>query len=186
MKNKKIFMYLIIIVLILFVLWIGILIIKNKNNQKKWVGDDYTPEEEISMEQLRKTNINLYFYDEKEQILKAEIKQIDSKELLIEPEKKLIQFLIEGPKNNNLKRLIPEETKILGYEKNGDLLIINFSNEFINEEIKGKELEKNIIQSILKTASQLNEINRIKILIDGEENKSFYDNEINFSEIFIN
>ena len=63
MKNKKILMYIIIIVLILFILAMGFLVINNHKKDKNNVIEEYTPEQEITDEQLRQTNVTLYFYD---------------------------------------------------------------------------------------------------------------------------
>ena len=97
----------------------------------------------------------------------TEIRQIDSKKLLNNPEKQLIEYLIAGPENNNLKKLIPENTKIINIELIKDNLCINFSKEF-NTDLNKENIEL-IKKSILKTVSQLNEINSIKVLIENEE-----------------
>jgi len=166
MKNKKIIMYVAIIILILFIVGIGFLMINNNDNNNNNIIQEYTPAQEITDEQLRKTNIMLYFYDSINQKLVAEIRQIDSKELLENPEKKLIEYLIEGPKESELLKLIPEGTELINLELYNDILFINFSKEFILNE----NIDKNIIiESILKTVTQLNEINEIKILIEGKE-----------------
>ena len=163
MKTKKIIMYIAIIILILFIVGIGFLMIKNNDDN---IVQEYTPAQEITDEQLRKTNIMLYFYDGVNQKLVAEIRQIDSKELLKNPEKKLIEYLIEGPKKSELLGLIPQGTKLINVELYNDTLFINFSKEFILNE----NIDKNIIiESILKTVTQLNEIEKIKILIEGKE-----------------
>lgn len=183
MKNKKIFMYIIIILLILFILWIGIILVKNNNTD---TNEEFIPEQEITEEQLRSTNIILYFSNLNTGELETEIRKIDSKKLLENPEKQLITYLIDGPKNGNLVRLIPENTKLISAEIEKEILIINFSEDFIENQNLGKEQEEKIIKSILKTVTQLNEINGIKILINGEENKKFPDNELNFENIFFN
>ena len=66
------------------------------------------------------------------------------------------------------------------------ILYINFSEDFIKEENMGFEREKNIVDSILKTVIQLNEVEGIKILINGEDGKEFADGEFNFKEIIYN
>ena len=183
MKNKKILMYSGIILLILFILVMGILVIKNHKKEEKQIIEEYTPQEEITDEQLRETNITLYFYDDSIKDIATEIRQIDSKQLLEKPEKQLIEFLIEGPTDENLTKLIPDNTKLLNTEIKKDILYIDFSEEFINGNL-GMEQEKLIIDSILKTVSQLTEINGIKILINGQENQKFPDSELNFENIF--
>lgn len=183
MKNKKILMYSGIILLILFILVMGILVIKNHKKEEKQIIEEYTPQEEITDEQLRETNITLYFYDDSIKDIATEIRQIDSKQLLEKPEKQLIEFLIEGPTDEILTKLIPDNTKLLNTEIKKDILYIDFSEEFINGNL-GMEQEKLIIDSILKTVSQLTEINGIKILINGQENQKFPDSELNFENIF--
>ena len=165
MKNKKIIMYLIILIIILFIIGIGFVIIyNNKNNNKKI--NEYVPVKEITEEQLRQTNIVLYFYDNNKNILGSEIRKIDVINLIKNPEKYLIKLLIEGPKNNELIKLIPEGTSVINTEIKEGILYINFSDEFI----KNKKFEKEIIiESINKTLSELNEINKIKILVNGKE-----------------
>lgn len=183
MKNKKIIMYSGIIILILFIVGIGILVINNHKKEENIIIEEYTPQEEITDEQLRQTNVTLYFYDDSINDLATEIIKIDSKKLLEKPEKQLIEFLIEGPKDENLTKLIPENTKLLNTEIKKDILYIDFSEEFIDVDA-GMEQEKLIIDSILKTVSQLTEINGIKILINGQENQKFKDSELNFENIF--
>ena len=113
MKKKIICIFLILILLVI----LGFFIYKNfivKNDTKEEI-QDYTPQEEISEQQLRETKINSVFLE-------------------------------------------------------GDILKIDFSNEFLNSDNLN-----NSANSILNTVTQLNEINGIKILINGEENKNFKD-----------
>ena len=69
-------------------------------------------------------------------------------------------------------------------ELKGDTLNIDFSHEFIDNAPEGKDAENKIMETIVKTVTELNEVNSVKILIDGEENKCFKDNEINFEKTF--
>lgn len=155
--NKKLFMYLIIILLIIIFLFVSWFAIKNHKNNKKI--NEYIPEEEISTKQLRMTNISLFFLNEENGEIGEEIRQIDSKELLNNPEEKLINYLIEGPKNEKLKKIIPENIKLINIEKNNGILLIEFS-----ENISNLENYEKIKKAIIQTVSQLNEINNIKII----------------------
>ena len=155
--NKKLFMYLIIILLIIIFLFVGWFAIKNHKNNKKI--NEYIPEEEISTKQLRMTNISLFFLNEENGEIGEEIRQIDSKELLNNPEEKLINYLIEGPKNEKLKKIIPENIKLINIEKNNGILLIEFS-----ENISNLENYEKIKKAIIQTVSQLNEINNIKLI----------------------
>ena len=104
--------------------------------------------------------------------------------LLENPEKQIIKFLIEGPTNESLTKLIPEGTKLINTQVSKGVLYIDFSEDFINVQNLGKEEEEKIIKSIVCTVTQINEINGIKILINGEENKEFLDGGVNFKELF--
>ena len=181
MKNKKIFMYLIILILILIILFIGYLIYKN-NNKNKTTYVEYIPEEEITDKQLRTTIITLYFVDKNNLTITPEARQIDAKELLDNAPLKLINLLIEGPKSENLIKIIPENTKINNAEIIGNVVCLDFSEDFIMEQNLGEEKEKLIIESIVKTVTELKEINKVKILINGEENKEFPDKGVTFNE----
>lgn len=163
MKNRKIIMYSIIILLIIFIIIIGYIVINNRKNKSIY---EFIPFEEISEEQLRKTNISLYFENKENKEIDKEIVQIDSKELLNKPEEKLLNLLLKGPQNNNLNKLIPNETKIIKTRIEKGILYITFSNEF-NEINNFTEVErKKTINSIKMTLTQLSEINDIKIEIN--------------------
>ena len=168
MKKKIICIFLILILLII----LGFFIYKNfivKNNTNEEI-QDYTPQEEISEQQLRETVVTLYFSDKENKNLIPEARKIDANNLIKNPYEYLINLLIDGPKNENLIKSIPEGTKINSVFLEGDILKIDFSNEFLNSENLN-----NSANSILNTVTQLNEINGIKILINGEENKNFKD-----------
>lgn len=153
-----------------------------KNKEEKNKITEYIPQEEISEEQMRQTIISLYFKNENGLIPEARL--IDVKELINNPYEKIINMLIEGPKNENLQKTIPEGTKINKIEKQGENLIIDFSEEFILNHNGGEKEEKITIQSIVNTVTELTEINGVKILIKGEENKEFKDGKIKFNQVF--
>lgn len=168
----------IIIIISAIIVWVCFYINNNKTEEMT----EYTPQEEISQEQLRQTMLTLYFINENNIV--PEIRLIDVKELIDNPYEKIINLLIQGPKNENFEIAIPKETKINKIQKDGDILIIDFSTEFINEFIGGEIKEKLVIQSLVKTLTELTEINGIKILINGEDGKKFKDGTIDFDKIF--
>lgn len=143
---------------------------------------EYTPQEEISDEQMRQTMVSLYFKSGEEIVPEARL--IDVKELLENPYKEILEMLIEGPKNSSLEKTIPEGTKINKIQKQADILIIDFSEEFIKNHKNGEIQEKITVNSIVNTITELTEINGVKITINGEENKSFNDEKIRFNKVF--
>ena len=183
MKSKKIVMYFIIVFIVLFLLFVGYFIY-NKINKKNKIISEYIPEEEISQTNLRKTIVNLYFLNSDNYELQIETREIDAKKLINNPYEILIYYLMEGPKNKKLLKIIPENTRINNIQKNGDILYLDFSEGFIEEQFLGKEQEELIVKSIVNTLTELTEVNKIKILINGEENKGFPDGELNFNKIF--
>ena len=111
-------------------------------------------------------------------------RMIDAKLLLTDPYTTLISLLSETPKSDKLQSVIPEGTKVLNIELKEDIIYLDLSKEFIDNHNGGLQNEKATIYSIVNTLTELNEINNIKFLINGEENKAFNDNEINFRDVF--
>lgn len=171
MKKKTIISIIIFIIIILGIYFIY------KNIEIKKVEDeyqDYTPEEEISDSQTRQTKIILYFENIETGELETEIKLIDANLLIKNPYKELIDLLIKGPQSSNLKKLIPDGTRLNDVNIEKNCASINFSEEFLNYENEEKKLK--IINSIVNTLTNLKEINSVSFLINGEKNEKL--NEI--------
>ena len=180
--NKKIIAIIIVIAIIIGIgVWYFFFHAKNSEN----AANEIIPEEEISEEQMRQTIVSLYFYNSEINSLVPEGRLIDAKELIENPYNKLIELLMQGPNNAELSKTIPEGTKVNKIELKGDILYIDFSKEFIDNHEGGEDKEKATIYSIVNTMTNLTEVNSVKILIDGEENKAFNDNKIKFNEPFV-
>ena len=165
MNRKKIFIFLlffIIIGVIIYLIFNNISI--TKSTDKDFV--NYTPQQEISDEQLRQTSISLFFLEKNSGNLKSESKTIDSNKLLDNPYKFIIQNLLDGPTSTELQSVFPENTKIIDATLSGNCVILNFSEELLNYQDDTQKY--NIINSILNTITQLTEVNSIKILINNE------------------
>ena len=180
--SKKIILS-IIIVLILVGVGIWYFFFYNQNTQSE--ENQIIPEEEISEDQMRQTIVSLYFYNNDTKSLASEGRLIDVKELLENPYKRLMELLTEGPQNTNLSKTIPDGTKVNKAEIKGDILYLDLSKEFIENHAGGEEAESATIYSIVNSMTNLTEVNAVKILIDGEENKSFKDNKIKFDDPFV-
>lgn len=179
MKKK-----LIIIVSAVIIILVGIMIYFYLTKEKA-VSVEYQPEEEITNEQMRQTIVSLYYKNKETKELMPEGRVIDSKELLENPYKKLVELLIEAPKNDKLESAIPEGTKVNNAKIEGDIVYLDLSKEFIENHAGGQEEESLTIYSIVNTLTELTEVNSVKILIDGKEDESFKDGKINFSEPFL-
>lgn len=178
---KKVFKLIILIAVIFLIVGITVAIVKNKQNKIT----EYKPQEEISEDQSRQSMVSLYFLNKNTKKLEPEARLIDVKELINNPYEKLINLLIEGPKNENHEKTIPEGTKLLSAKLSGETVTLDFSEEFVANHKGGKEDEQGTIESIVNTLTELTEVNSIKILIAGQENQCFKDEQIMFDKNFI-
>ncbi len=170
-KIKIIFSFLIIIIGVG-----GFFIVKNvkENNEENYdIGQEYTPEAELSEEQDKQTIVSLFFLDKENNKLTPEARTIDAKELITMPCERLMELLIEGPKNEKLVNVLPKGTKILKTYTEGDCLTIDFTKDFLNYDMEKENAKENLINSIVNTMTQLTEINKVKFLIEGQENEQF-------------
>lgn len=132
--------------------------------------EEYTPQEEISEEQYRETIVNLYFLNKDSKELMGEAIAIDAKTLATNPYKKLIELLLQGPKNEKLERIIPEGTTVYDASIEAGCVVINFSKEILNFG-EDKVFKNNIVNSIYQTLAELTEVTSIRFLVEGEENQ---------------
>ena len=175
--NKKTLIIIIILIIAIaitvFLLW--------KNKDKNAENNVIQPQEETTDEQMRTALVTLYYVNKETKELTPEGRMIDVKNLLTDPYETLVNLLIEQPKNEKLQSAIPNETKVLGAELKGDVVYLDLSNEFIENNSKKK---KTIINAIVNTLTELNEVNGVKILINGQENKEFKGGKVNFKDTF--
>ena len=173
-------MILVVLMITLIAVFTYLVIVNSESEQ-----NEYVPEEEISDTDLRNTIITLYFENNENGEVQTEARLVDSKDLLNDPYTYLVNLLIEGPKNAGLRKNIPEGTKLNSTTLLGECLTLDFSKEFI-ENAKGDALQKsNIIYAIVNTVTELKEVSRVKILIEGQESDGFDDVGISFKEEFV-
>ena len=171
MKNKKIILiFLILIIIVIVGGYFGIKYAKQKQEKGGTLVEEYVPEEEITEEQLRQTIVSLYFPNKETNEITPEARLIEINEILNTPYEKLINLLIEGPKNEKNKKIIPENTKVLKTYMENDSLVIDFSKEFLNYHKEEKDI---MIKCLVNTLTELTEVNSVKILIDSQENPDF-------------
>lgn len=171
MKNKRIII--IFLIIILCIALSGYFIINYlKEKQASTQIEEYTPQEEITEEQMRETMVSLYFYDNEAGELKKESRLIDAVELIEDPYTKLVQMLIDGPKNSSLSSLMPENVKVYSTELNNNCVTVNMSSEFLNY-TEDEDLKYKMIYSIVNTLTELTEVETVKFLVEGKENAEF-------------
>ena len=166
-KNKK---KITIIVTIILIFLGGYIIYRNvsiENNTEDY--QDYTPQEEISDQQLRQTKILLYFPNSETGEIESEIKIVDANTLIKNPCKELITLLLKGPQSTTLQKIIPEGTVLNDVKLENSCAIVDVSSEILKYE--NEENKMKMINSIVNTLTNLKEVNYIKFLIDGQQNE---------------
>ncbi|MBR3614446.1 MAG: GerMN domain-containing protein [Clostridia bacterium] len=168
----------IILLIIAVIAIIGIFIVLNVN-----IETEYVPESEVSETEFRNTIVTLYFQDGETKELVKENRLIDSKNLLKDPYKELLNLLMTGPENEGYKKCIPDGTEIIDVAYENETVIINFSKEFV--ENNGEEKQKyNSVYSIVNTLTELNEVSKIKFIVDGKEIDGFTGIGLDFKQVF--
>lgn len=185
MENTKLKKILIITIIISIIIVIIFFILKNNLEQTNTEITEYTPQEELTEEQTRQTMVTLYYENKETKALMPEARLIDARLLSKNPYLTLINMLIQEPKSDKLQSAIPEGTKINKTELKGDVVYVDLSIEFIQNQEQNIEQQSLSIYSIVNTLTELTEVNAIKILIDGKEDTSFPNNGMSLKEIFI-
>ncbi len=119
----------------------------------------------INSEENKQTEISLYFMKitENEFSMEKEIREIEKP---VTAEKIGVE-LLKGPESEDLKRVIPEKTKILGVDINDNTAYVNFSSEILHGNY-GSSLESMVLSTIIWTFTELPEADSVQILIEGE------------------
>lgn len=82
-----------------------------------------------------------------------------------------MELLIGGPESEKLERIIPEDTILLGSTKEDDCITLNLSSAI--QKLEKEEQRQNLIQTIVNTLTELTEVNKVKILVEGQECKEY-------------
>ena len=84
-------------------------------------------------------------------------------------EEAAILALMEGPQTEGLTPSIPEGTELLDFHMDGKVAVIDFSEEIRTNHAGGSTGEMTTIFSIADTMGGLPTVERVKILIQGQE-----------------
>lgn len=182
--RKKIILGILLVIILGIV---GYLVVINVffNDEAEVISNEYTPEVEISDDELRTTIVTLYFVDTESGSIASEARLMDSKELLLDPYKTLVEILIEGPKDSSLSTIIPAETKVLSATLSGNCVTLDLSQEFIDNAPQDSIQKSNMIYTIVNTLTELKEVDSVKFLINGEQISGFENDGINLTGEFV-
>ncbi|RCX16917.1 sporulation and spore germination protein [Anaerobacterium chartisolvens] len=129
-----------------------------------------------SADEQRKT-ATLYFGSENADALVPEEREILVKGGETE-EKVLFEELQKGPSGRGLPSPIPEGTRLLSASTEGDTCTIDLSREFIDNHPGGSAGELMTIYSIVNTMTQLDNVKKVRFLIEGEKRDIFIHSEL--------
>ncbi|SHI50998.1 Sporulation and spore germination [Geosporobacter subterraneus DSM 17957] len=115
-----------------------------------------------------KYEMNLYFGSPDYKQLVIEKRIIVSEEL--SEEKVIVEELIKGPRNKVLRASIPPETRLLSVNTTEGICYVNLSNEFLNTYRWSQQMNEAItIWSIVNSLTELNEVQGVQILVEGNK-----------------
>ncbi len=122
----------------------------------------------ISPENTEEREVILYFADEEELELVKEVRTIEFKQSQ-SIETNIVEQLIQGPEEEGHYRTIPEETKIRNIKTEGGICYVDLSSEFVTKNTGGSSAEYFAIYSIVNSLTELEEVNKVQFLIEGEK-----------------
>jgi len=144
--------------------------------------DELRPASSIVMNEEQAVSLNdkvpirLYFANDDNTKLVLEVRYIpisEAKKSVNNLAAIIVNELISGSKEGR-KATIPEGTKLLSPVKiEAGVATVNFSKEFRDNHPGGKAAEQITIFSVVNSLTELKEIQKVKFLIDGKEEKEY-------------
>ena len=157
---------------------------KNIDEDNNGSDDEFNPSSGLALsseeanELNNKVRIITYFVNEDCTKLEGEIKYMDLKDAKQSIENiagTIVTELLKGPSSGAKgKKIIPDGTKMLGpVTIAGSLAVIDLSKEFIDKSSDVKKEIEMSIYSLVNSVTEIKELDRVKILIDGKEISTF-------------
>lgn len=122
---------------------------------------------------LPKTNITLYFANKTGDQLVPEKESVHSS-ATTSVEKLIVERLLEGPRNSDLLGTIPSGTKLINVSLADGICYVNLDDGFLNQNYKIKE--EIVIYSIVDSLTELPEVNKVQISVNGNSSMNYRDN----------
>lgn len=161
----------------------GELIVNSEGEELKTLSrDNVVNNPIINPEKTNRRTVMLYFSDENADVLKAEERSIEVKQSLT-LEYQIVEQLILGPTTEGLYATVPSETKIRDIKTEDGICYVNLSSEFVTKHSGGSSGEVMTIYSIVNSLTELNTVNKVQFLIEGEKVNEFK-GHLDFSKTF--
>jgi len=111
----------------------------------------------------------VYFSTKDANYLRLEEREIDQdKDLYLQ----IFEELKAGPESSELGGTIPDGSQLLEYEIEGELIVLNFNRALKDNHWGGSAGELLTVYSIVNSYTALDQIQKVRILIEGEEVES--------------
>lgn len=144
--------------------------------------EDALIENELSAEDIIQPNyevteyekqLTLYYSDDSNSFLEEE-----NHLLTIGQDRQLVEYIIDelvrGPKNDNLRETLPKGTEVLSIEVKKNLCIVNLSDEFLLNKPMTAAGERVAVYSIVNSITEITGIEAVQIIADGEKIDKYY------------
>ncbi|WP_051533820.1 GerMN domain-containing protein [Desulfitibacter alkalitolerans] len=115
-----------------------------------------------------KLEVALYFSDWQAQHVIPEFREIDNDNANLA--ERVVKEFLKGPEQPHLYRTFPEDARVLSVEVKGDTVYVNFQSG-IN--IPGSAGEGAAIRSLFLTLTDLPDIEKVQVLVEGRSDVSF-------------
>ena len=130
-----------------------------------------TPKINEELSYIKYNEMPVFLLDNNNYVAKSTIIK-ENNEIEKNIEEIIMALTINSKKSNYIKNgfhpIIPENTKLIDYVLDNDTLTLNFSKEFLNI---NKELEEKLLEALTYSLTEIKNIKKIKILVDGEQLK---------------
>lgn len=129
-----------------------------------------TPEDFVFLVQnddASEITVNLYFSDQSNRYL-----LLDSRSVHLEDAETLplviLNELLEGPSESNLKSVMPVGTKVIDVQLNDNICLVDFSTQFFDRRPETALEEHQVIYSVVNTLTELENVEAVQFLVEGQ------------------
>lgn len=123
----------------------------------------HTPEQKI-----QSTEVKVYYPDESG----TKLVPVETKIQFVDESEKYsaaLSELMQKPKDKNLTTVFPSHAKVKSVTREGDTAVVDFDGSIVKGFVGGSTGEEFLVNSVVDTLTEFNEIKQVKFLIDGEE-----------------
>ena len=134
-----------------------------ENKPEKPAQPTNTPEQKI-----QSTEVKVYYPDESG----TKLVPVETKIQFADEAEKYsaaLSELMQKPKDKNLTTVFPSHAKVKSVTRDGDTAIVDFDGSILKGFVGGSTGEEFLVNSVVDTLTEFNEIKQVKFLIDGEE-----------------